>query len=451
MRSIFEISTRGLLSARTAAETVSNNIANAQTPGFSRRRAVLTEEVQRLQSGVFGKGVSVSEIQRLRDGLIDQQIIRNEHQLGDFSEKANLFRLMETALISVDGAGLDASMRKFFDSFSDLSTNPQDINLRNILISDAVSLTETFRSLDSNLDEFSDQALQTANGKLERVNTLLQDLAALNGEIANSSADNNPNNNAFDRQTEKLKELAGLVEFNSLVSDQGTIEIRIGGVSVLNGRQVSAMKAEIDEENNIYRVRMDGGKVIEPGKGELAANIFMFSEGVPDLREQLDNIAETFIDSVNSIHSTGYGLNDNVLRNFFDPTSSSAGNMRIEQQLINDPSNIAASSMVGEAGNNDIALAISSLQNEKVLGNQTFNTNAVQFMSTPGLRLSELNQKIDSATASKEFLTVRQEQTAGVSIDEELGDLIRFQNAFQASARVLDTGRQMFDTLLSIA
>jgi len=451
MRSLFEISTRGLLSARAASETVSNNIANAQTPGYSRQRAVLTEEVQRLQNGVFGKGVTVSQIQRLRNDLIDQQIMRNEHLLGDFTEKANLFSLMETALISAEGAGLDASIRKFFDSYSDLSTNPQDINLRNILISDAVTLTETFRSLDSTLNEFSNQALQTANNKLEELNTVLSDIAAINAELARSSVDANPNNNALDSMTQKLKDLAGLVEFNTLKNDQGMVEIRIGGVSVVNGNRAMSLQAEVDEANNIFRVRHQGGKVIEPGAGELSANIFMFENGVPDVRSKLNDITSSFIESVNSIHINGFGLNDNIPRNFFDPASNSAANIRIEQQLIDDPSNIAASSVAGEAGNNDIALEIANLQSERTLDNQTFITNAVQFMSSPGIRLNELNQKIDSANATREFLTNRQEQVAGVSVDEELGDLIRFQNAFQASARVLETGRQMFDTLLSIA
>ncbi|MEX1122067.1 MAG: flagellar hook-associated protein FlgK [Balneolales bacterium] len=452
MRSIFEISTRGLLSARTATEVTSNNIANANTPGYSRQSPVIKESALSTVRGSKGLGVNVTHIERLRNEQLDLQLNKQENDIGELSEKAAMYRLMETTLISAEGAGLDSMIGGFFDSFSNLSTNPQDMNLRNIVISQSEMMAETFRDLDSDIQSYSSQALENTNNKVNRVNELLNNIASLNHEVARSRSAKQPNNNALDRQTQTLNELAKMVEFDSLTKNDGSVEIRIGGIAVVSGQEASSLKTEVDQTNDIIRLRLPGGKLVDAAKGELAANIYMFEEGVPEAREQLNDIATSLINSVNDIHSNGYGTSDDVTnRDFFDSTSSNASNIAINPDLVNEPGNIAASSELGEAGNNDIALEIVGLQSERFVNNQTIANQAVNLMSLAGSKLNEIEPKLETGESTKVFLINRQEQIAGVSVDEELSNLIRFQNSFQASARVLETGRQMFDTLLSIA
>ncbi|MEX0773153.1 MAG: flagellar hook-associated protein FlgK [Balneolales bacterium] len=452
MRSIFEISTRGILSARTATEVTSNNIANANTPGYSRQSPVINENVLSTVRDSKGLGVNISHVQRLRNEQLDLQLNRQESDIGELSEKAAMYRLMETTLVSAEGAGLDSMIGGFFDAFSNLSTNPQDMNLRNIVISQSEMMAETFRDLDSDIQSYSSQALENTNNKVNRVNELLNNIASLNHEVARSRSAKQPNNNALDRQTQTLNELAKMVEFDSLTKNDGSVEIRIGGIAVVSGQEASSLKTEVDQTNDIIRLRLPGGKLVDAAKGELAANIYMFEEGVPEAREQLNDIATSLINSVNDIHSNGYGTSDDVTnRDFFDSTSSNASNIAINPDLVNEPGNIAASSELGEAGNNDIALEIVGLQSERFVNNQTIANQAVNLMSLAGSKLNEIEPKLETGESTKVFLINRQEQIAGVSVDEELSNLIRFQNSFQASARVLETGRQMFDTLLSIA
>lgn len=451
MRSIFEISTRAMLSAQKSSEVTSNNIANAQTAGYTRQRALLTEEVQRLATGVFGRGVSVSQVERLRNELIDQQIIRKEHEIGDLSEKANIYRLMETSLIPSSDSGLDQMISDFFGAYADVSSNPQDANLRTILVSKSEMMASTFRELDKDMESFGNLALDQAQIKLNRLNDLLSDIGSLNLEIARTHSTDSTNNNVLDIQMEKLKELASITEFDAIKLDDGTLEIRIGGISVVSGQEVSTMSPEVDATNQKFRIRLPGGKTIEPGPGELSANIHMYEKGIPEARNQLDLLATSLMDEINQIHSDGYGLDDGTQRLFFDPASTSALNMRVNDAIVQNPNHIAASSVAGEPGNNDRAIDVLNLQSERFIEGHTISTKAVEFMGLAGLKLNEIEQKIESGKASREFLINRQEQLSGVSIDEELSNLIRFQNSFQASAKVLDTGRQMFDTLMSIA
>ncbi|MEX0779623.1 MAG: flagellar hook-associated protein FlgK [Balneolales bacterium] len=453
MRSIFEISTRGLLSARTATEVTSNNIANANTPGYSRQSPVIKESALSTVRGSKGLGVNVTHIERLRNEQLDLQLNKQENDIGELSEKAAMYRLMETTLISAEGAGLDSMIGGFFDAFSNLSTNPQDMNLRNIVISQSEMMAETFRDLDNDIQSYSSQALENTNNKVGRINELLDNIASLNHEVARSRSARQTNNNALDRQTATLNELAKLVEFDSLTKNDGSVEIRIGGIAVVSGQESSSLKMEADQANDNIRLRLPGGKLVNAAKGELAANIYMFEEGVPEAKEHLNKIATTLIDRVNEVHNEGYGLNGDPTtnRDFFDSTSSNASNMAINPDLVNEPAHIAASSEEGEAGNNDIALEIVGLQSERIVNNQTFANQAVNLMGLAGSKLNEIEPKLETGESTKDFLVNRQEQIAGVSVDEELSNLIRFQNSFQASARVLETGRQMFDTLLSIA
>lgn len=452
MRSIFEISTRGMLSARASTEIASNNIANANTPGYTRRTAVLNEHVQKSgTTSTVGLGVNVTQIDRLRNELIDHHVNRKEHEIGELTEKASLYRLMETSLNSTENTGLDSTIGDFFNAFSELSSNPQDLNLRNVLISKAELMADTFRTLDSDLLAFKTQAREGADLKLGKINDLLQEVASINKDIANTRSASQQDNNALDMKTRVLNDLAKLVEFDTQTNNEGATEIRIAGIVVVSGQQASRLRAEVDDDTNAYRVRLPGGKITDAAKGELAASIFMFEEGVPEARQQLDTIASSLIERVNEVHNTGFGIFDGVQRNFFDVTSTNAYNMTINSTLIENPGHIVASSIAGEAGNNDIAIDIASIQSERFIGNQTISTKAIQLMGLAGSKLNDIDVQLESSTAARDFLVERQEQLAGVNIDEELGNLIRFQNSFQASARVLDTGRKMFDTLLSIA
>lgn len=450
MRSLFEISTRGMLSARTATEVASNNIANASTPGFSRRVPVISENVQKFGTGSIGLGVNVTTIERMRDRFIDQQINRKEHEIGNFSEKSSVYRLMETAITSSGSAGLDSIIGEFFNAFSDLSTNSQDINLRNSLLSQAEIMTETFRAIDSDLSNLSNQVFDQTNFRIMHVNELLGDIASLNGEIAVTRSANQIDHNALDRQVLALNELAKLVDFDTLVTEAGATEVRIGGIAIVTGQEFQKLRADVDQYSNTFRLRMQNGKLIDAAKGELAANIEMFEKGIPEAKEKLDKLAVAMIDRIDEIHVTGFGLEDTISRSFFDATSTGASNIRVNAAIHENPSHIAVSSIAGESGNNDRALEIISLQDEPFIDGQTIASRMVEFMGLPGNRLNEIDRKLESASAAKDFLVNRQEQLAGVSIDEELGNMIKFQNSFQASARVLDIGRNMFDTLLSI-
>lgn len=450
MLDIFEISKNGMLSAQKATSVVSHNIANANTPGYTRQRAELSEQIHRQSGFTLGRGVTIEQVKRLRNDLLDRQIMLKEHELGNLNEQNRIFQQIEGALVSSTGNGLDVGLTDFFNSFSELSNNPQDINLRDNVISKARTLTDMFRDMDGDLEDIDEQALATARSRVDKINTVLKQLADINLDIARAEASGQPDLNSKDRQLEMLKTLAEQTNLDTAYHDDGTVEVRIGGMVVLSGTEAEELHVDADSANRLLRVRMDNGKVLDINKGALAADRYMYEEAIPEARGKLDKIAKSVVEQVNALHLGGYGIADGNQRNFFEPGGTDAGSIALNQAVADNPEHIATSSVAGEAGNNDNALLIADLQNLSLLDGQTLASNAVQMMSDPGIKITELESRINSRQSARQLLVNQQESETGVNIDEELSDLIKYQNAYQASARVLATGQQMYDTMMSI-
>src|SRR5699024_8102282 len=215
------------------------------------------------------------------------------------------------------GNGLDTQLSDFFAAFSDLANNPQDISVRNVMLSKAQTLTDTFKNTAHNLEDIARQTKHSAKSRVDEINSLLQNLDKLNDDIARADAAGHPDLNGKDQQLSQLKELSKLVDSKFIYNDNGTIEVRIGGITVLNDEGASTVTAETAPGENVFRLRLDNGKLIETGNGSLAADIYMITEGIPDYQQKLDDMAQALVTEINDIHNSGYGLNDSVQRTFF--------------------------------------------------------------------------------------------------------------------------------------
>jgi flagellar hook-associated protein 1 FlgK len=450
MNPIFEIAKSGLFSARQSSTTVSNNIANANTPGYTRQRSELSAQVMRKNGYILGRGVTVKHIQRLRNALTDQQIIHKDNALGGLNEQNRVYKQLESLLTTDSGNALDTQISNFFDAFSELANNPQDLDQRRVLLTKAQTMVATFHNTANNLENIARQTKKTAQSRVDKVNDLLQNLNHVNADIARSQANGKPDLSGVDQQTEQLKALSKLMNINTAYNDNGTVEVRVGGITVLGGGDASTITAETAPGRHVFRLRLDSGKLIKPSSGALAADQQMIETAIPDLQQHLDNISQTLVSEVNKLHSSGYALNDNTQRNFFNATNISAQSISINKALLEHPDDIAASSVQHRAGNNDIAIEISKLQDKNVLNGETLTDSAVTIMSKPGNRIDELKSQTKSQQTARQLLINQQQSQAGVNIDEELTDLIKYQNAYQASARVLQVGQEMSETLLNI-
>ncbi|HKL18293.1 MAG TPA: flagellar hook-associated protein FlgK [Halalkalibaculum sp.] len=450
MRTLFEISKSGLKSAERSLSVTSNNIANADTPGYTRQRVDKTPAGMQMGNYHTGLGVNITSVSRLRNEMNDVLLNEKRQDMGYLKGKTEIFEQLEASMASDSGGDLDLRLGRLFDNFSELSAEPQDLSIRNNLVTEAQQLTGKLQDMSRSIGKTSDLVLESTGKSVGAINDLLQDLSSLNSSITRGEAQNSPDHNSLDLQVRKLEELSELVDFDSLVTDNGTLEIRIGGIKVLDADKASVIRPEIDDVGKIYRLRLENGKTIHPTGGRLGAEIEMYEKEIPELKNRLDNIASTLVEEFNTLHTQGYGLEDDTVRNFFDPLGKTAADIRLNDAIINEPRHIAASSTIGEAGNGNMAADIASLRNQSVIGGRKIVDFSIDLISTPGSNLSDLSSKMEARDSEIQMLHAQQEREAGVSIDEELSLMIKYQNAYQGAAKVMSAAQQMYDTLISI-
>lgn len=450
MKTLFEISKSGMHSAERSLSVTANNVINADTPGFSRQRVDKASIGQQLPGFHAGLGVNVTGITRLRDELVDVQLNDKRHEMGYMQEKMKILEQMETSVASDSGGDLDVRIGRLFDAFSELSNDPQDFSVRNNLVGEATQVAEKMGDMNRNLDRTSDITRQSVTDTITRVNGLLQDLSNLNKPITSSQALDRPDNASLDMQVQKLEELSELVDIETMTAENGSLEIRIGGVQVVSEDSFRKIKPDNDDVAKTYGLRLENGTELNPEGGRLAAGIEMYEEAVPDMKERLDQIAETLVTEVNDIHSQGYGLEDGNARDFFDPDFTTAADIRVDEEIQNNHQHIAASSVEGEAGNSDNAAAMAELRNERLIDGRKLIDYSVDLISNPGGNLSRLRSTAETRESEIRMLEVQQEREAGVNVDEELSKMIQYQNAYQGAARVMSSAQQMYDTLIGL-
>lgn len=454
MKSLFEIAKSGLQSSQRSLSVTSNNIVNADTPGYSRQRVEKSPNGMQMDGFHAGLGVNIDDVSRLRDGMNDVLLNKKQQDLGYLEKKSEIYEKLEATMVTDYGEDLDSQIGGLFDNFSELASNPQDVSVRNNLINETQQFNSKLHEMSRSIDETSNLVQNFAGKTLDSINSLLNDVNELNHSIKQSEAKGQPDHSSLDIRVAKLQELSELVDFESQVTDTGAVQIEIGGHQVLDEDQAYNIRAEVDDVNKKFRLRLDNGYVVEPQGGKIGAEIEMYEEGIPELKEKLDNIASTVVSEINNLHGSGYGLEDNTQRALFDPAGTTAENIKLNQAIVNNPRHLAASDTAGEEGNGEVASQIANLRNEKIIGDSTTNQRLTEYtvgvISKPGEELSALSSTIEARDSEIQMLKRQQEETAGVNIDEELSRMIKFQNAYQGAAKVMSSAQQMYDTLISI-
>jgi len=454
MKSLFEIAKSGLQSASRSMSITSNNIINADTPGYSRQRIEKSPNGMHIGQSYVGLGVNIDNVVRLRDKMDDILLHQKQQNMGYLKKKADLYGKLEATLVSDSGNDLDSQVSALFDNFSNLASNPQDSSVRNNLLSEALQFTSRLQSTSEHVDQISEQNRSFAGQTLKSINKLLNSINELNKSIKQGKAKGQPDFKSLDIRDEKLSQLSKLVDFQSQETETGAVKIQIGGKSVVDENEAYTLKSEVDNVNKKIRLRLENGQLIKPSGGAIGAQIEMYQEDIPNLKKGLDKIAATVVSEFNKLHSQGYGLDDNNQRDFFDPSGTTADTIQLNQNIVDNPNNIAASSVAGEAGNGDMATKIADLRDRKIIGdtlnNQSLTNYTIGVISKPGVNLNSIDSTIEVRDSEIQMLKNQQEQTAGVNVDEELSRMIKFQNAYQGAAKVMSSAQKMYDTLISI-
>lgn len=443
-----EIARRALLAHQAALNVVGNNVANVATPGYSRQKALLVPTAsERTPDGILGTGVRMEGVMRVRDIFLDTQI-RDEMSLaGSWSARSGLLGEVENVMNEPSDLGLGGLLDGFWNSWLDLSNQPEDAAARSVVVQKAEALAAGFRQMNFRIHKIIDATDIDMEQRVANLNARLQEISNLNSQISRAEVGGGLDSNLRDRRDSVLDELSRTVGATSLVRGDGSVVVRLGGRTAVEGTYIKSLATQRYNDDGHVRMRV----IFEADKasptfysGELGGLMEVRDAVLPAFLDEMDSLASVLISEVNRLHAAGPSHLP-----FF--AGDDAESMRVAPEIAQDTSQINPGS-TGDPGDNDIALAIASLREERVLSRGTatmsdFYRSTLSGLGSLGQQAAFLTESQDAAVTS---LEAQRQSTIGVNMDEELTRMITVQKAYEAAARVFSSVSAMLDTLLEM-
>ncbi|MGB4780843.1 flagellar hook-associated protein FlgK [Candidatus Methylomirabilis sp.] len=455
---------KALQAGQVAIQTTGHNIANANTPGYTRQRVDLVPTIPFSlgSAGSLGTGVDVKVVTRLRDLMLDSQF-RDAHQtLGrQETEEATLSQI-EGLIGEPSDSGLASAMLALFGSFHDLANSPTDLAVRTVVRDKARALADQFHRLDDGFERLKIDLSNEILVDVKQVNGLAQQIADLNGQIAMSEGGGGTANDLRDQRDQALDDLSKLVGGSVIEDIGGQVRVTVGGgLTLVDGQTSVQLEARTNDPDPDSVGLFLGGKLLMPGGGRMAGllNSRNSASGfVKGFQSQLDTLAKAVVDKVNTIHVAGYGMDGITTgNNLFTPLVATAGAARsiaVDLAIEGDVTKIAAAA-TADPGDNSNALALVSLQDNSLAitlpsgGTTTFGAYLSNLVSDLASQEAGAKRSVSLHTTMADFLTSRRDQASGVSLDEEMTNLIRFQKAYEAAAHFTNVVNDLLGTLIN--
>ncbi len=486
--------TRGLQVVQSGLATTGHNIANADTPGYTRQRAVIEASLPQMTgAGAIGTGVEQISVERILDRFVAERLVRETSRQATLDTQASIYRQLESVVSSQEGEGLAGDLTSFFDALDDLSNAiaPGQEAERAQLVAAGQSLVDSIRRTDGQLRELQRGADRSISSVLNEVNAISAEIAALNQKIAVAEV-TAPANDLRDQRDQLVLALAEKVDIALVTDNQGMLSVRISGGLPLVDKDIAArLDAVVDPADpnpfdpSFVQVHYTGaGSSFDATSllrgGELGGLIEARDAVLGGAIRQLDAFAYTVAERFNAIHRGGLGLVDGAAHDFFADLSGqpsvndAARNFALSADV--DPSqggslgNIAAGSAANPVTGGPEAAPGDTTWVERLKDLRTTNVasylagdvpgtptgTSTSLVSSLGRWIGDIGQGARSAERSlaqqDSVLTAvrnRRDEVSGVSIDEEVAELVKLQASFQANAKVLSTISTMLDDLFA--
>lgn len=335
MSGLLSVGTRALQSNQVALQTAGNNIANVNTPGYSRQSAVLqTVQGQYTGGGYIGNGVEITTIQRNFSAFLTRQSALAGTTASADSTRADKLRQLE-GLFSGGASGLGASISNMLNAFSDVASAPTDLTARTVVLTRIDETAARMRAASQSLDDLQQGVTQELSQKVSAINSMAQSIASVNGQIVRAQGNGQSPNDLLDRRDQLVRDLNQYVQTTSIPAEDGTLGIFIGGSQALvlgtTAAPVSLVDDEFGQANRKLAINRSGQSITLDentlGGGEVSGLLRFQNTDLVEGRNLLGRLTLAVTTSMNDQHKLGLDLNGNVGGNLFSPTVFGAGNV----------------------------------------------------------------------------------------------------------------------------
>lgn len=445
----------GAAAAMSAQKSMMNlvgkNIANANTPSYSRQRMPLI-------AGAFpGMTVSAGSAHAVRTAMIHKSILGAQQGLGFHSGRAQILQLAEPGLNDLDGGGVSQAISDFFLAVSNLAGNPAGSGEREHLLAKARSMSTQIKAAAGTIEDARSAAEDEAALSVTNINSLVQGIADLNGQIHELSNTDHPVGELVDQRDVLLGQLATEMDIQTVEGDLGQVQVYTSsGLSLVDGTNASGVELQGGLNEPLSLAVKKGATLVQmssPPGGRLGGLFEARDITLKTAGDKLDAMAYAIATEFNAIHEGGFGLDGSTGLSFFEPLAGVAGaarNIELSLDVDGQPNKIAAAADAAFLPGDDANIqALLALQGDDIVaGGLTINEGWDGVVFTVSTALNDAESQTVAAESRAADLEALRASESGVSLHEEMISLSQAERAFQAASRLVETANTLYDAVL---
>ena len=444
------IATGALQAEQGALSATTNNVANANTPGYSRLVPVLVENDPVIVGSIaYGTGVSLQNLQGIRDPILQLRIQEETQQQGQLNSFVAGMQQVQVNFNSSTG-DIGTQISNFFSSLDQLSTSPSSLAVRQGVLTAAGNLATAFNNTADALSSQQHNLDLSIGQAVQQVNTLTSQIAALNAQIMTAQGVNQNASAFIDKRDVLIGQLSSLIDVSEIRSDNGLTLTTSNGTALVVGNQSFALSTQ-SNPSGLQDVFAQGKDITtQIASGQLAGLVQVRDQKIPALLSSLDALASGLATALNTANQAGFDLNGAAGGNLFVPPPASgtgaAGSLAV---AITDPALIAASSD-GSAGSNGNVAALSAVHDQAVAGGQNPTDAYGNILFSVGNDVANGSAELSSSQLILQQLQDQRGSISGVSLDEEAANLVQFQRAYEAGTHIITAVDEMLATVINM-
>lgn len=456
MSLLSQIGYSGVRAAQVALNVTGQNVANVNTPGFS-RLGVQMSSLGGHTALNAGRGVQVDNIRRIADDFVNRQLWRAASDHG-FNETRTKYLDALESLMASDGANISGGLDNFYAALSEATSTPDSIALRQQILNEAKALATRINGLNTTIEAQLNGLRGQREAIVVELNGLTENIALLNKRITHVEASEGDAKALRDQRDQLIKDMAGLIDVRVQETADGSYTLSLAnGQPLVSGP--TAAKIKLDALTQEFSLEFPGvefklGKDAGWG-GQLGGLYDAEQNSFLSVRGTLSQIAEQIETLFNGVLATAYDVNGNTGQDLFNYEGGSISELLTVNNL--KPEELAFSSDIGAPGNNDKLLDLLKLKSQTVgitIGGVTANVTLNDAYATllGGVASASRQSQADSET-SKSVQAQAQSQRdsiSAVNLDEEGVNLMNYQQAYQANLKVITTAGVLFDSVLGM-
>lgn len=440
---------------QAALETSGHNVSNVNTPGYSRQRVLFQTNdpmayyARGWQS--IGQGMQISSIGRIRDGFLDRNLTSSNGNLGKFSTAATGLKQVEGVFNEPSDSGVIAAMGQFFDAWSGLGSNPGDPGAKLQARNAGQTLADRIRIAWQDLDRTQVDAKVQIDTTITQINDLSTKIDRLNTAIKASAVSGHPASDLMDERDAAVQQMGNLVNVQTETFTDGTLAVYAAGFTLVDSAGTMPFPSSYDVSTGT----VTNGTITNVVRGGKLAGLFIQSAEVTNQKSRLDGLANNLRTTINGIHMTGVNEAGTANVKFFNdvavPPQSGAVDFDLDIPIKTDIANLMSGTS-GNPGDGGLALSLAAVRDSNIagLGAKSFDTYLHETIDVLASTTAYYVQAGDTELSVNEQIKNQIQAVSGVSLDDEMADLVKFQRSYQAAAKTITVFDQVTQDLINM-